>query len=191
MQCSADLFETCFVLASLPAWEHTSANPASRPQAFFLGTFPGDTILKKNLTCPLCKGQFSVYANPLPTADILVYEDVRCGQGIGVDAELALAKRAGEVLFQDGVPGKSPQKKGLRPGGRIRGSMLPSRQRGKHKAGFEKVSAALQGRPLQGQTFCKRPCFHALCCGIGPEVRVLWTAPARPWHNGMVATPQV
>ena len=74
MPCSADLISSCFVLASLPAWEHTSANPASRPQAFFLGTFPGDTILKKNLTCPLCKGQFSVYANPLPTADILVYE---------------------------------------------------------------------------------------------------------------------
>ncbi len=30
--------------------------------------------MKKNITCPLCKGQFSVYANPLPTVDILIHE---------------------------------------------------------------------------------------------------------------------
>ena len=35
--------------------------------------------MKKNLTCPSCGGQISVYANPLPTVDILIHEP-----GLGV-----------------------------------------------------------------------------------------------------------
>lgn len=39
---------------------------------------PGDAqgaLLKKNLICPACGGNVPVYANPQPTADILIHDD--------------------------------------------------------------------------------------------------------------------
>ncbi len=39
--------------------------------------------MKKFLTCPSCQGKISVYANPLPTADILIHEP---GRGVVIIA---------------------------------------------------------------------------------------------------------
>ena len=38
---------------------------------------PKEATVKKNLICPSCGGTISVYANPLPTVDILIHEPDR------------------------------------------------------------------------------------------------------------------
>lgn len=39
--------------------------------------------MEKNITCPLCKGQFPVYANPSPTTDVVIHAP---GRGVVIIA---------------------------------------------------------------------------------------------------------